>query len=99
VAILLRRRQRLRLGNVPASQFSEKERSSCGHDGMSMLQFALTVPDIKGTVIHVRQSARENKMTDPKTKNGRREVDIHSFLADALSAHRWCSDHRPRVSI
>ena len=49
--------------------------------------FALTVPDIKGTVVSVRQSAWESKMTDPKTKNGRREVDIHSSLVDALSTH------------
>jgi integrase len=49
--------------------------------------FALTVSDIKGSVIHVHQSAWESKMTDPKTKNGIREVDIHSSLADALSAH------------
>lgn len=49
--------------------------------------FALTVPDIKGTVVSVRQSAWESKITDPKTRNGRREVDIHSSLANALSAH------------
>lgn len=49
--------------------------------------FALTVSDIKGTVVNVRQSAWEGAMTSPKTANGRREVDLHSSLANALSAH------------
>jgi integrase len=49
--------------------------------------FALTVPDIKGTVIHVRQSAWEGTMTSPKTENGTREVDLHSSLAQLLAEH------------
>jgi integrase len=49
--------------------------------------FALTVSDIQGTVVNVRQSAWEGTMTDTKTDNGRRDVDIHSSLADALRDH------------
>jgi integrase len=50
--------------------------------------FALRVEDIKDTVIRVRQSAWEGTLCDwTKTKAGRREVDIHSSLADALTTH------------
>jgi integrase len=49
--------------------------------------FALTVPDIKATVVSVRHSMWDGTQTSPKTENGTREVDLHSSLADALRDH------------
>ncbi|HWX94501.1 MAG TPA: tyrosine-type recombinase/integrase [Terriglobales bacterium] len=49
--------------------------------------FALTVPDLQGTVVNVRHSMWEGVQTSPKTASGTRAVDLHSSLADALSAH------------
>jgi integrase len=48
---------------------------------------ALNVEHVKGSVIHVRQSIWNGHLSTPKTKNGTREVDLHSSLADALHDH------------
>jgi len=49
--------------------------------------FALKVEDIQGTVLHVKSSAWEGTLCSPKTVNGKREVDLHSSLAEALRVH------------
>jgi integrase len=49
--------------------------------------FALTVEDVRGSVLHVKGSAWEGTVSSPKTKNGTREVDIHSSLAELLEDH------------
>jgi len=49
--------------------------------------FALRVEDVRGTVLNVESSAWEGTICDPKTKNGVREVDIHSSLAEQLEKH------------
>jgi integrase len=49
--------------------------------------FALKVEDVRDTIVHVKSSAWEGTLSSPKTVNGKREVDIHSSLADALRAH------------
>jgi integrase len=49
--------------------------------------FALKVEDIKDTVLHVKSSAWDGTLCSPKTVNGKREVDLHSSLAEALRAH------------
>jgi integrase len=48
---------------------------------------ALRVESVRDSVITVRQSAWEGTVTDPKTANATREVDLHSSLADALRMH------------
>ncbi|HUO25185.1 MAG TPA: tyrosine-type recombinase/integrase [Candidatus Aquilonibacter sp.] len=49
---------------------------------------ALRIEDVKDSVIHVCHglSAVTNELQTPKTKNGIREVDLHSSLALALSS-------------
>jgi integrase len=49
--------------------------------------FALRVEDVIDNVISVKRSAWEGTMTSPKTENGKREVDVHSSLAEALRDH------------
>lgn len=49
--------------------------------------FALKVEDVKDTIIQVRSSAWEGTLTRPKTVNGKREIDLHSSLAEALRVH------------
>lgn len=46
---------------------------------------ALRVENVRGSVIHVRQSLWQGHFSTPKTENGTREVDIHSSLAEALT--------------
>jgi integrase/recombinase XerD len=48
---------------------------------------ALKASDIDGSVVHVRHCLFNGALHSPKTKNGLREVDLHSSLADALQAH------------
>jgi integrase len=48
---------------------------------------ALKASDIDGSVVHVRHSLFNGALHSPKTKNGLREVDLHSSLAEALQAH------------
>ncbi len=49
--------------------------------------FALQVEDVCDTVIHVKRSAWEGDLGNPKTAAGKREVDLHSSLASALRDH------------
>ncbi len=49
--------------------------------------FALQVEDVRDTVLRVKSSAWEGTLSSPKTVNGKREVDVHSSLAEALRAH------------
>jgi integrase len=48
---------------------------------------ALRVDDVRDAVIRVQRSLWNGMLHSPKTKNGLREVDLHSSLAQALQAH------------
>jgi integrase len=48
---------------------------------------ALRVKDVEGSVLHVRHSLWNGKLSSPKTDAGRREVDLPSPLAEAVQEH------------
>jgi len=50
---------------------------------------ALQAEDFEGIVVRVRHSLWNGKLHSPKTKNGTREVDLHSSLAEAMAEHLW----------
>jgi len=49
--------------------------------------FALQVEDVEGAVIRVRHSLWRGRLYSPKTKAGRREIDLTSSLAERLAEH------------
>jgi len=48
---------------------------------------ALQAEDIQGTVVRVRHSQWRGQLYSPKTEAGKREVDLHSSLAELLWEH------------
>jgi integrase len=49
--------------------------------------FALQVEDVQGSVVRVRHSLWRGRLYSPKTEAGKREVDLHSSLAERLQEH------------
>jgi integrase len=49
--------------------------------------FALQVEDVRDSVIRVRHSLWQGRLYSPKTEAGKREVDLHSSLAERLQEH------------
>ena len=49
--------------------------------------FALQVEDVQGAVVRVRHSLWRGRLYSPKTEAGKREVDLHSSLAERLQEH------------
>jgi len=48
---------------------------------------ALQVEDVRDTVVRVRHSLWRGKLYSPKTEAGKREIDLHSSLAERLQEH------------
>jgi integrase len=59
-----------------------------GGSGLTIEEaLALQAEDIQGTVVRVRHSQWRGQLYSPKTEAGKREVDLHSSLAELLREH------------